>query len=602
MTIAIMMPSASFANTSELEAKKIELMKQLIVLLEQKVQQLEFLLAEKNGHVLGMATSTSLTVGATEKTKKKRRRGGSVTRSSHGDKEESVEPTTEEVVTTIATSTASSTNNVSSTDNDIDTEISSTTASSTEANKDSKTETDTTQATSTTTSTTALIVPSCKISSDKNSYTYNELVILTWESTNTVRAYFETDFGGKDYMTPPGNGIDIMINDIADMPANILGNPTIQLNVVSADGVERNCSVQFAVDHIEPIENDSEPTNKELQTMVNDLLAQIAKIQEGELDSNTDTKNTPQTELESLLSQARSLVEAKQNGTSTEPDVKLQEMVRTLLVLIEMLQKEEKPTTTEIDRLIDSVSKQINEAMQEVNNNPSLEREEELQEILDSLLALMAILHKERDSIVKPATKELQSMINQLLAQIAILQEEKLSGNTTDTSEIDNGQQAALNSLIAQANSLLQEKQQGSSSKTDKDLQEMINSLLEQIAALQKELGANSSDYATGICPYSWTHNLGPLSTGPDVMKLQQFLNSDSDTRVAVIGEGSTGNETETYSLATAKAVAKFQVKYREDTLTPIGEVNPSGVFDSITRAKANSLCSPAFDPNSEKG
>ena len=74
-------------------------------------------------------------------------------------------------------------------------------------------------------------------------------------------------------------------------------------------------------------------------------------------------------------------------------------------------------------------------------------------------------------------------------------------------------------------------------------------------------------------------------------MKLQQFLNSNADTRVAVSGAGSAGMETMYYGPATAAAVSKMQVMYRAEVLTPGGLVNPTGYFGPSTMAKANSLC-----------
>lgn len=128
--------------------------------------------------------------------------------------------------------------------------------------------------------------------------------------------------------------------------------------------------------------------------------------------------------------------------------------------------------------------------------------------------------------------------------------------------------------------------------QSSEDLQQMINDLLAQVATLQGQLGGDGSSMApAGVCPYTWTRDLSQGSTGMDVMKLQQFLNADADTRVAVSGAGSAGMETEYYGPATAAAVSKFQVKYRSEVLSPINLVNPTGYFGSGSRAKANDLC-----------
>ena len=127
--------------------------------------------------------------------------------------------------------------------------------------------------------------------------------------------------------------------------------------------------------------------------------------------------------------------------------------------------------------------------------------------------------------------------------------------------------------------------------QSSEDLQAMINTLLAQIAALQSQVGQGGTSVASGICPYTWTRDLNVGATGADVMKLQQFLNANADTRVAASGAGSVGAETEYYGPATAAAVSKMQVMYRADILTPAGLVNPRGYFGPSTRAKANSLC-----------
>lgn len=126
--------------------------------------------------------------------------------------------------------------------------------------------------------------------------------------------------------------------------------------------------------------------------------------------------------------------------------------------------------------------------------------------------------------------------------------------------------------------------------QSTEDLQKMINDLLAQVATLQSQLGQGATS-AAGVCPYTWTRDLAQGATGADVMKLQQFLNADPDTRVAASGVGSAGMETEYYGPATAAAVSKLQVKYRADILSPANLVNPTGYFGPSTRAKANSLC-----------
>jgi peptidoglycan hydrolase-like protein with peptidoglycan-binding domain len=84
---------------------------------------------------------------------------------------------------------------------------------------------------------------------------------------------------------------------------------------------------------------------------------------------------------------------------------------------------------------------------------------------------------------------------------------------------------------------------------------------------------------------------------GDDVRGLQKFLNTDSETRIADIGAGSPGNETNYFGNATKMAVIKFQEKYRAEVLTPVGLTNGTGVFGEKTRAKVNALTNVAPMP-----
>jgi len=125
------------------------------------------------------------------------------------------------------------------------------------------------------------------------------------------------------------------------------------------------------------------------------------------------------------------------------------------------------------------------------------------------------------------------------------------------------------------------------------DLQALIETLMAQINALEGTMGGSTTAPAgaPAVCPYTWTRDLSQGSTGADVMKLQQFLNSYPDLRVAATGAGSAGMETDYYGPATAAAVSKMQVMFRAEVLTPGGLVNPTGYFGSMSRAKANDLC-----------
>ena len=123
--------------------------------------------------------------------------------------------------------------------------------------------------------------------------------------------------------------------------------------------------------------------------------------------------------------------------------------------------------------------------------------------------------------------------------------------------------------------------------QSSEDLQQMINDLLAQVAQLQGTTTGGGSMTCS-----SFLMDLGQGTKGADVVRLQEFLNMDPDTRVAAAGQaGSAGMETSFYGPATAAAVSKFQVKYRAEILSPLGLVNPTGYFGAGSRAKANALC-----------
>ena len=88
----------------------------------------------------------------------------------------------------------------------------------------------------------------------------------------------------------------------------------------------------------------------------------------------------------------------------------------------------------------------------------------------------------------------------------------------------------------------------------------------------------------------SFTKYLHYRQTNTDIKRLQIFLKSDPDTKIAVSGAGSPGKETNFFGLLTKKAVIKFQEKYAKDVLVPWGFVKGTGYVGKTTLAKINEL------------
>jgi hypothetical protein len=122
-----------------------------------------------------------------------------------------------------------------------------------------------------------------------------------------------------------------------------------------------------------------------------------------------------------------------------------------------------------------------------------------------------------------------------------------------------------------------------------------LEALIADLTAQIESMTGGGDSMSSSVCPYTWTRTLNVGASGADVMKLQQFLNSSDDTRVAAAGSvGSAGMETEFYGPATGAAVAKFQEKYRTDILSPLGLVNATTFFGNSTKDHANALCASA--------
>lgn len=89
-----------------------------------------------------------------------------------------------------------------------------------------------------------------------------------------------------------------------------------------------------------------------------------------------------------------------------------------------------------------------------------------------------------------------------------------------------------------------------------------------------------------------FTHNLyfGIQESGVTV--LQQILNNDTDTIVSLTGAGSKGNETNYFGQKTKDAVIRFQNKYKNEILTPLGLSTGTGYVGELTRKKLDLIIS----------
>lgn len=87
-----------------------------------------------------------------------------------------------------------------------------------------------------------------------------------------------------------------------------------------------------------------------------------------------------------------------------------------------------------------------------------------------------------------------------------------------------------------------------------------------------------------------FSRNLHAGMSGDDVRTLQIMLNKDATTLVADTGPGSPGNETSYFGAATLRAVVKFQNKYKNEVLSPVGLLSGTGIFGFQTRAQAEKI------------
>jgi peptidoglycan hydrolase-like protein with peptidoglycan-binding domain len=100
----------------------------------------------------------------------------------------------------------------------------------------------------------------------------------------------------------------------------------------------------------------------------------------------------------------------------------------------------------------------------------------------------------------------------------------------------------------------------------------------------------NLQKYANLPFSNPFTNYLQYRQSNSDIKRLQIFLNSDPETKLADSGVGSPGHETNYFGTLTYKAVIKFQEKYAKDVLEPWGFAKGTGYVGKTTLAKINEL------------
>lgn len=96
--------------------------------------------------------------------------------------------------------------------------------------------------------------------------------------------------------------------------------------------------------------------------------------------------------------------------------------------------------------------------------------------------------------------------------------------------------------------------------------------------------------YAQASATTLFSTNLFLGSRGAQVVLLQKQLNKDPETRIANTGNGSPGYETDYFGSLTKDAVIRFQEKYADEILTPVGLLHGNGRVGLYTRGKLKGL------------
>jgi len=126
------------------------------------------------------------------------------------------------------------------------------------------------------------------------------------------------------------------------------------------------------------------------------------------------------------------------------------------------------------------------------------------------------------------------------------------------------------------------------------DLEAQIQALLATITQLQASLVVLQGGAPSASVSCSFTRDLTMGSSGADVKCLQQYLNSDADTKVADSGVGSPGNETEFFGSLTKAAAIKWQDKFSAQVLAPVNLSAGTGYWGNSSRSYYSSLAAAA--------
>ena len=126
--------------------------------------------------------------------------------------------------------------------------------------------------------------------------------------------------------------------------------------------------------------------------------------------------------------------------------------------------------------------------------------------------------------------------------------------------------------------------------QTIEELLAQIATVQSQIAELQRQLQNVQSGMPSAVTPpvaaglFAVDLKLG--DRGPSVRALQEALNKNPVTQVALSGAGSPGQETDFFGELTKQAVIRFQNLYKDDVLSPAGLVQGTGFVGARTRQK----------------